>query len=120
VADPLDLRRLGTEFVEAMALGLSQATRARASADPARFLDVRYEALVADPIGTVRAVCQHFSYDFTPAYEARTRRYLAENPQHKHGVHRYSLDDFGLDAAAVARHFGTYHAWVDTHMPQMV
>lgn len=120
VADPLDLRRLGTEFAEAMALGLSQATKARTSADPARFFDVRYESLVADPIGTVRDVCQHFGYDFTPAYEARTRRYLAENPQHKHGVHHYSLDDFGLDAAAVARQFGDYRAWLEEHVPQMV
>jgi hypothetical protein len=120
VADPLDLRRLGTEFAEAMAEGLEQAMTARASADPARFFDVRYESLVADPVDTVREVCQSFGYDFTPEYEARTRHYLAENPQHKHGVHRYSLDDFGLDAAAVARHFGDYRAWVEEHVPQMV
>ena len=103
-----------------MGEGLEQAMTARASADPARFFDVRYESLVADPIDTVREVCQYFGYDFTPEYEARTRRYLAENPQHKHGVHHYSLDDFGLDAAAVARHFRDYRAWVEEHVPQMV
>jgi hypothetical protein len=117
-ADPIDLRRLGAEFVEAMPVGPERAARARESADPARFLDVRYESLVADPVGTVREVCQHFGYDFTPEFEARARRYLAANPQHKHGVHRYSLDDFGLDPATVDRHFAGYNAWVAEHLGQ--
>jgi hypothetical protein len=120
VADPIDLRRLGTEFLEAMAQGPEQAMKARASADPARFFDVRYEALVADPIGTVREICANFGYDFTPEYEARARRYLAHNPQHKHGVHRYSLADFGLDAAAVDRRFAAYHAWLEERLPLKV
>jgi Sulfotransferase family len=118
VADPLDLRRLGAEFVEAMAEGPEQAMKARESADPDRFLDVRYESLIADPIGTVREVCRHFGYAFTPEYEARTRRYLAANPQHKHGVHSYSLDDFGLDAATVDHYFADYNAWLEEHVPR--
>ena len=38
------------------------------------------------------------------------------NPQHQHGVHRYRLDDFGLDAATVNRHFAGYRAWLDAHL----
>lgn len=112
-ADPIDLRRLGAEYLEAMAAGPERAIDARATLDPARFLDVRYESIVADPVGSVRAACRHFGYDFTPEYEARTRRYLAENPQHKHGVHRYSLEELGLNAAEVDARFTRYNRWVD-------
>src|SRR5207245_1752185 len=109
---------IGEEFAEAMPVGLERAIAARASADPARFFDVPYARLTADPIGSVRDVCQHFGYDFSPEYEARARRYLADNPQHKHGVHRYALADFGLDAATVNRSFAVYRDWLADHMPQ--
>jgi len=32
----------------------------------------------------------------------------AGNPQHKHGVHRYTLDEFGLEPAQVDARFATY------------
>ena len=117
MSDPVDLRKLGEEFVEAMADGPEKAMKARESLDPSRFFDVRYDAMIADPIGTVRDVCRYFGYEFSPEYEARTRRHLAENPQHKHGVHRYRLDDFGLDAKAVDRHFAGYRSWLAEHVP---
>ena len=85
---------------------------ARAGLDPARFLDVSYERMVADPISTVREACRHFDYDFSPEYEARARRYIAENPRHKHGAHRYRLKDFGLDEATVNHHFAAYQDWL--------
>ena len=48
------------------------------------------------------------------------RGWLARNPQHKHGVHRYELADFGLDAATVNHHFAGYRAWVTEHVPEVV
>ena len=111
-ADRLDLRRLGAEFVEALAVGPERAIAARATLDPSRFFDVSYDKMVADPIATVRAASDHFGYDFTTEYESRARRYLLENPRHKHGAHRYRLEDFGLDAEAVNRHFAAYRAWL--------
>jgi hypothetical protein len=88
VTDHLDLRRLGTETVEELAWRCQRMIAARARLDPARFLDVSYERMVADPISTIREACRHFGYDFTPECEARARRYVAENPRHKHGAHR--------------------------------
>ena len=108
----LDLRQLGAEFTEALARGPERAIAARANLDPARFFDVSYEKMVADPIATVRDACRHFGYDFNPEYEAKARRYLADNPRHKHGTHRYKLEDFGLDAETVNEHFAVYREWL--------
>jgi Sulfotransferase family len=113
LTDRLDLRRLGAECVEALRVGPERAIAARVRSDPSRFLDVSYDRLVAEPIATVRDVCRHFGYNFSPAYESRARRWLAANPQHKHGVHRYRLDDFGLDAATVERAFAGYREWLN-------
>ena len=109
----LDLRAIGEEFVKAGARGATLAIEARESLDPSHFCDVAYDRLVADPVGTVRDACAHFGIDFTPTFEANVRRYLAANPQHKRGVHRYRLEDFGLDADAVDRHFAPYRDWLD-------
>lgn len=116
VSDRVDLRRLGDQYTEAMVRGTDRAMRARASADPARFFDVSYSALIADPIGQVRRVREYFGYPYDDALEARMTRWLAENPQHKHGVHRYSLDEFGLDPNAVNERFAAYHQWVAEHV----
>lgn len=113
LTDRLDLRRLGAEYAEAMAVGPNRMIDSRETADPARFFDVSYKQLTGDPVGTVRAVCERFGYDFTPEFESRTRKWLSDNPQHKHGFHRYQLDDFGLDAETVNRHFAKYREWVE-------
>ena len=120
LTDRLDLRRLGAEFVEAMAVGPARVIAARAKSDPSRFVDVPYPRLVADPIGTVRDVHRHFGGELSPEFEARARRHLDENPQHKHGVHRYALGDFGLDAGTVDRHFAPYRAWLAANLPDAV
>jgi hypothetical protein len=112
LTDRLDLRRLGAECLEALHVGPERAIATRATADPARFFDVTYDRLIAGPVETVRDVCRHFGYAFGPEYESRVRHWLARNPQHKHGVHRYRLADFGLDAAAVEQSFAVYRQWL--------
>ncbi len=112
-ADRLDLRGMGEELVREVAGGSIRAIEARGSLDPSRFFDVGYDRLVADPIEAVRDACAHFGYDFGPAFEANARRWLAENPQHKRGVHRYRLEDFGLDGETVDRHFAPYREWLE-------
>ncbi len=112
-ADRVDLRALGEEFLEAVARGAFDAGNARESLDPSRFFDVGYDRLVSDPIGTIRDACDHFGADFTPTFEANARRWLVENPQHRRGVHRYRLEDFGLDGEAVDRHFARYREWLE-------
>jgi len=112
-ADRLDLRDMGEEFLGAVARGTTDAIEARESLDPSRFFDVGYDRLVADPVGVVRDACAHFGQDFGPAFEANARRWLAGNPQHRRGVHRYRLEDFGLDGETVDRHFARYREWLE-------
>lgn len=117
VSDRVDLRRLGAEMTESLSEGTERALAARAAADPARFFDVTYTDLVADPVQIARAACEHFGYPCGDEYEARMRRWMAENPQHKHGVHRYSLDEFGLDPDDVRARFSVYLDWMAANLP---
>ena len=63
---------------------------------------------MADPIGEARRIYVRFGYDFSPAFEEGMRRWLAEHPQDKHGVHRYRLEEFGLTNDAIDVRFAKY------------
>jgi len=106
----IDARVVGRDLVESLHAGLERYFRAR-DADPARerrFLDVDYRDLTADPVGTVRRIYDFFEVELSAEAEARMRRFLASNPKGKHGEHRYSLEEFGIDRAVEARRFRPY------------
>jgi hypothetical protein len=39
------------------------------------------------------------------------QRYLDAHPQHKHGVHRYGPEQFGLTPAVIRERFASYAAF---------
>jgi hypothetical protein len=109
-AEPLDLAEIGREVVQSWSEGLERGMHVRHS-DPAgarRFFDVRYQQLLADPIGTVRQIYQHFGLSLTAEAEQRMRGHLGDNPQHKHGRHAYDLKAFGLDGPSLDEQFRSY------------
>ena len=56
----------------------------------------------------VRRIYEQLDLAFTPDFEANMRRFLAENAADKHGTHRYSLHDGGLDPDRERRRFAFY------------
>jgi hypothetical protein len=72
------------------------------------FFDVAYRDLTADPIAEVRRIYRWLGRPLTPALEELMRTWIEANPQHKHGRHRYRLEDFGLDRATEERRFAGY------------
>ena len=78
------------------------------SFDPARLFDIHYKKLTQDPIGTVRGIYKHFGFEFTNEFEQRMKKYMDENPKNKHGVHHYSLEQFGLNKKMINRKFAKY------------
>lgn len=71
-------------------------------------VDVHYDALTTDPIGTMRALYAALGDDFTPAAESAMQAWLDDNPQGKFGKHEYNLAPFGLDVATLQRGFDRY------------
>lgn len=72
------------------------------------FCDVQYAELERDPMSVVRGIYRYFGRELTDTAELAMRRFVAENPKDKHGVHRYSLEAFGLDREAERRRFQFY------------
>lgn len=108
-SDQVDLRALGPQWLDFWGGVMDRAMAARdASARPAQFFDVQYADLLHDPLAVVRRMYQHFGDTLTPQAEAHMAGLLQANPRQKHGVHRYSLAEFGLDEGTVHERFSRY------------
>ncbi|MFZ2445259.1 MAG: sulfotransferase [Syntrophobacteraceae bacterium] len=108
--DCLDRKQLGVEIARHWEKGGRIAIEFCQSNGNSRgrLFNVQYADLVREPMAVVRLIYRHFDMELTPESETAMRRFLAKNPQNRHGVHRYSLGEFGLDRNAERRSFEFY------------
>jgi hypothetical protein len=98
---------IGRDQLELWASGLERFSAERARHDPARFFDVAYTDLVADPVGTAEAVYAHFGLPFSgAAADAMRALSTGGRDQGSLAAHRYALADFGLTEEQVEERFG--------------
>jgi hypothetical protein len=107
-SDRVDPLEVGAKLGEKAVRAVTRAMAVRDRTPPGVCLDVAYADLVADPLEQARRVCDFLDLPLAPATLAARRRYVAENPQNRRGVHRYRLEDFGLDRTALGRRFEPY------------
>jgi hypothetical protein len=76
--------------------------------DSDAFLDVSYADLTTNPIEEVRRIFDFLAIEPSDRTLDVMRRWLARNPQHKHGTHHYCLEDFGIDSTQLSKDFTAY------------
>ncbi len=108
--DTIDRKKLGIEIARHWENGARIAVKfSQGNGNtPGHILNILYKDLVKNPMGVVRLIYRHFDMEFTTEAEAAMSRFLAQNPQNLHGVHRYSLGEFGLDGNAERGRFAFY------------
>jgi hypothetical protein len=110
VSDSVDPKEIGPEQLTWWARALDQATqvRARHADKAAQFMDIQFDEIIADPVAAIRRAYDHFEMPWSQRAEEQMRSFLAANPRGKHGTHRYSLEDFGLELDAIRERFADY------------
>jgi hypothetical protein len=74
----------------------------RASGElPDRFIDIHFAKLMADPVEAIGEAYASMGRPFLPEHAEAIRCYLAEKPKDRHGKHRYSPEQWGLDPAEI-------------------
>ena len=100
-SDTVDLRDVGTYQTEQTALWLDRTLAFRdsdaARSGTARFVDLDYRSLIADPLAAVRRIYDAAELELTPDIVESFAHHRATNPQHARGAHRYTPEQFGLD-----------------------
>ena len=116
------IRVLGSDEVDTVEIGRQWGGRLRRMMDrcidfhrehPERFLDIRYEDLIADPMTQIRRIYDFIDQELTPEAEQRMREWAVENSRDKRPVHAYTLEKFGFSEAGLREDFARYTAFVD-------
>jgi len=109
-SDEVDASRVGRQMLEVWSRLLAQGmdARDRHPEREERILDLSMQAVVADPIACVERVYAHFDLPLSEVARDRMQAYLARHPKDEFGVHRYSLEAFGLEQEAVDAAFKGY------------
>lgn len=107
-ADDPDAREVGRQWSAQMQRAVHHAMDVRASLPAERFLDVRFEDTVADPLGVVERVYAFAGMTFPDHVRANMQAWLAQNGREKRAPHDYTLEQFGLSVEQLQRDFARY------------
>jgi hypothetical protein len=114
-SDDVTIAQVASDWADGILDALERSVDARESgAIPAdRVIDVQFDAYMADPFGTLHAIYEWLDVELTPDAERRMRAFLAENAREKHGRHRYTFADTGLDEDALRERARRYTDYFD-------
>jgi len=104
-ADPI---RLGREQVDLWSEALARAIAFRETSGEGRFADVPFGAQVANPVAAVADAYAQFDMPLLDAARDRMQDWAAAHEKGRHGEHRYTLAEFGLDANSIRDRFRFY------------
>jgi len=110
ILDPADIDQhaIGRNCKMQMREHVIRPLRIREQIGDDRFFHLHYSELMRDPIGQMRALYDWAGDALAPDVEQRMTDWLAENPQHKHGVASYSLAEYGLTTEELEPVFDEY------------
>jgi hypothetical protein len=76
-----------------------------------RILDLSFEEIAESIDSVVEKIYAHARLPLRQEAQQRMRQWALENPMHKKGAFKYSLEEFGLNAELVTRAMGGYLAF---------
>lgn len=124
-SDAVDQRALGRRWAPLWAEGLARTAAVRARRPDVEVVDIDYPDLMADPLRQVERIYAAAGAELTAWTRAAVQRRAAPDPADGHAPHRYTLEQFGLDAAEEAERFSARGARGDgtvsghPHVPQL-
>ena len=95
-SDRADPKAIAADWSLRWGEALNRFLAVRDRSNPAQFLDVAYDDIEARPLEAVRRVYEFLGWTMTREAEGAMQAFLDANPKNKHGVHRYSLAEYGL------------------------
>jgi hypothetical protein len=99
---------IAAQWPEMIAVMIDRVGEFRARNGESRFYDMRYDDLVGDPVGAVHSLYDHFDMGWDERTERALRKHARDHQQNRFGAHKYSLEEFGLEADAIRARLADY------------
>ncbi len=107
-SDEIDNKTIGAYWQTRLADWLERFMRARAAADPARFIDVAYTDLLKTPAEQGERILSEAGIPLSAEIRAGMEEWIEANRREHRAAHKYSLEDFGLTEDGIKAAFKTY------------
>jgi len=109
-SDHVDKFEVAEDWNARLTAKLQSAIAIRAARDypQAVFYDMKFSEFVRDQFAVVQQIYEAFDLPMTDEAAARMKWFIADNPQGKHGIHRYEAHEYGIDPAVVHAQFRPY------------
>ena len=109
-SDEVDVETLGPLMELTYQMFLEQVIdqRENGSIPNDRIVDSHFLDLMADPVGSLHGLYDQLELSWPKNHDVTVRDYLAAKPKGKHGEHRYTFADVGLDEESVRATFRHY------------
>jgi hypothetical protein len=102
-----DPRQVGRQWSDTFSQALARCLEFRTTMED-RFIDVWFRDLMRDPIAEIRRIYEICGLALTPDAEAEMKKWSDDNARDKRDAHVYTLEQFGLTEAGIARDFAAY------------
>ena len=103
-----DLHDVGRFWADYVAAGLDRGLTVRDTLPDSQVFDIRLKDLRDSARATLAGMYEHLDLPCDDALLDRLQATAAAKPTQQHGVHNYSLEEYGLDADELRVRFGAY------------
>jgi len=101
-------RAQGRKAIDLQLAAVEKAMRAREAAGEERFIDVSYHDVMADHVGAVEWIYDRIGKTMTGRHADAIRAWQADHHQTKHGAHKHSPEQFGMNGDQINEMFRAY------------
>lgn len=95
-SNDIDMNEIGKFSVEFYAECNKRVINAKRNAPSGSVIDIQYRSFIDKPKDTIKEIYNYFGMDFTHLHGQKIDAWLNNHPKNKHGVHKYTLEQFGL------------------------
>jgi hypothetical protein len=99
---------LGPIVMDFYATSLERGLAMRDASSPERFVDVKHDDLVEEPMKVAERIYDHFGLPLDGAAESAFAAHIEAHPKGRHGAHEYDLEEWGITQAEVRKRFADY------------
>jgi hypothetical protein len=107
-SDAADPHEIAADWTARWSRALDDFLAVRDRSPVSQFLDADYDEIERDPLAAITRIYDFLDWELTPGAQDKMSAFLNANPKNKHGVHRYSLAEYGLDRDAEIERFRAY------------
>jgi hypothetical protein len=105
---PEQRKAQGQRAIDLQRASVEKAMKSRDTIGEKAFIDVSYHTLLKDPLGTVERIYDSCGLNVSGRHADEIRIWVSNHHQTKHGVHRHSPDEFGMNADEINAEFAHY------------